>query len=268
MLSDFLTGRAPIRRLAVLFAVLANLFLVALIISYGASGLGELRAAIRGGKPLEATVSGEGKISAKPDIAKVSASIVVEREPLPEAQAEAGRRQEALLVALRGQGITDRDLRTAGYNIFPQYYYPGPCRGEVCPLDTQRPRIVGYQVRVSYEVKVRDIAKAGDVLSAMVGAGVNEVGNLEFTIDDPESLRADARERAVANARAKAEALAKNLGKRVGRITAFAEGGGGPPVIFAREALDGKGGFGGEGPAVPPGESEVVVTVSITYELR
>ena len=267
MLSDFLTGRAPIRRLAVLFAVLANLFLVALIISYGASGLGELRAAIRGGKPLKATVSGEGKISAKPDIAKVSASIVVERELLPEAQSEASRRTEALMTALKAENVAERDIRTAGYNIYPQYFYPRPCYGSVCPAE-ERPRIVGYQVRVSYEIKIRDITKSGDTLAKMVSSGVNEVGGLEFTIDDPEALKAEARSKAVAAARAKAEALAKNLGKRVGRITAFAEGGGGPPVIFAREALDGKGGFGGEGPAVPPGESEVVVTVSITYELR
>lgn len=256
--------REFIRRLAGPLGVLINVFVAVLIVSYAVSAWQSWRE-VRGGR-LEVAVSGEGRVSAKPDIARVMAAIVIERETLTEAQAEASRRSQSLAAVLASAGVAERDVRTVGYNIFPQYSYPRPCSGSVCPV-ADRPRIVGYQVRRSYEVTVRDVARAGDVLSEMVGAGVNEVGGLEFTVDDPDELMADAREKAMADAREKAEALARGLGKRVGRIVGFSESGGGGPVIFAREAV-GKGGLGGGGPMLPTGENEIVVSVSVTYEFR
>lgn len=254
-----------IRRLGMLLLILVNFSVAAIGVSYGFGAWREARSIF--GR-LEVAVSGEGKAEVKPDIVKVWAGVVVEREILGEAQAEAGRRSRVLTEYLGGQGITGRDIRTTAYNIFPQYSYFKPCPrgvGAICP-DEMRPRITGYQVRMTYEVIIRDIAKAGDVLAGIVSSGVNEVSNFQFTISEPEGPRAIAREKAIRNAREKAEVLARSLGKRVGRIVNFSESGvAPPPIMFARESALG---MGGVAPAIEAGENEVSVLVSISYELR
>lgn len=251
-------------RLIRLLGVLMSAFLIVLVLSYAVSTW-QAWQEVRGGR-IEVLVSGEGKVSGRPDIARVNAAIVVERESLADAQAEASRRSNALVAALAAAGIAERDVRTTGYNIFPQYSYPRPCYGTVCPVEDQ-PRIVGYQIRQSFSVTVREVARSGDVLSEIVASGVNEIGGLGFTIDDPDALLADARSNAIRDARTKIEVIARDLDKRVGRIVGFSESGGAPPIIFAREAAD-LVGKGGAAPALPTGENEITVTVSITYELR
>ena len=256
-----------VRRLGLVFAVLVNVFVLALVFSYGFSAWREARGIFGTEKRLEVSVSGEGKVSAKPDVARITATVLTESDSLSSAQEENSRKSNTVSAYLEEQGVTEKDVKTVGYNIYPQYYYPGQCRGDVCPLDTGRPRIVGYQIRNAYEITVRDLAKANEVLAGIVSAGVNEVGGITFTIDNPDDLKGEARRKAIADARAKAEELARDLGRRLGKITNFTEGGSVPPIFYARDAAYGKGGGGAE-PSVEPGENEVVVVVSITYELK
>ncbi len=257
-----------VRRLGVLFVVLLNVFAAALIFFYGFSAWHEAKSVFGTDKRLAVSVSGEGKVSARPDVAHITATILTESEPLALAQEESSKKSNAVVAYLKQQGVIEKDVKAVGYNIYPQYHYPAPCRGDVCPLDSQRPRIVGYQIRSAYEITVRDLTRANTILAGVVSAGVNEVGGVTFTIDKPEELKAQARKEAIENARAKAVQLARDLDRRLGRVTNFAEGGTMPPVFYERGlALDGKGGGGFE-PSVEPGENEVIVTVSITYELK
>lgn len=249
---------------------LANIFVIVLIASYGAGAWKELKDAVRGDTKLQISVSGEGKVTARPDIAIINASVVTQEEFLKEAQGDNTKKTNVLVAYLKSVGVQESDIKTVGYNIYPQYSYPRPCYSDVCPQMTESPRITGYQVRTAYEIKVRDLEKAGEILGGVVGAGANEVGGINFTIDEPDQLQADARKKAIDDAKVKAEKLAKDLGRRLGPIMNFSEGGYYPPIIYRTEAMvaDGKGGGGMASPSIPPGENEIIVNVSVTYELR
>lgn len=259
------------RRRWLFLLTVVNILVLALIISYGLSAWKDFKT-IRGEDKLQINVTGEGKVTARPDVAKLNAAILTENESLKIAQEENSRRSNVLIDYLKSVGIQEKDIKTVGYNIYPQYSYPPPCPPySICPLGSDRPKVIGYQVRNSYEITIRDLSKTGEILSGVVGAGVNEVSSLAFTTDQPEALKAEARKKAVDDARNKAKKLADDLDRRLGKIINFSESGGFPPIFFRETAFGGKGGGGPEpipAPSVQPGENEIVVTVSITYEFK
>lgn len=253
------------RRWGALLITLLTVFVLVLIASYGISAWKEWKDAR--GAPLQVTLTGEGKVSAKPDVAKITATILTQKELLKDAQEENSRKSNVVVGYLKSQGIEEKDIKTVGYNIYPQYKYPQPCYSGVCSEQESVPRIIGYQVQNSYEVTVRDLAKASDLLAGVVGAGVNEVGGISFTIDQPEAVRAEARAKAIENAEGKAEELARELGKRVGRIISFSESSA-LLLPYERNAALGGGVSAAPSPAVEPGQNEVIIDVSITYEFK
>lgn len=201
--------------------------------------------------------SGEGKALAKPDIAVISMSIITEGVTSKDAQYDNSKKSKAATDFLKEQGIEDKDIKTAGYNIYPQYSYH----------QNASPEIKGYQANQIMEAKVRDLDKLSDILSGVVSAGINQVNNLSFQIDDPDSLKAEARAKAIENAKMKAGGLEKQLGVRLGRIVNFSESVGGfPGPIFYEKAITAE--IDGGGPALPTGENEVVVNVTITYQIK
>ena len=257
------------KRVLILIGLL-NLFAVVLIASYGTSAWQDLQKVIRGDTKLQISISGEGKVSVRPDIATINASIVTEGKYLKDVQDENSKKSNVLVAYLKSMGVVDADIKTVGYNISPQYRYPQPCPyGSVCPDSSNQPQIIGYHVDNSYEIKIRDLTKAGDILGGVVGAGANQVSNISFTIDEPDTLKAEARKKAIDDAKAKAEKLAHDLGRSVGPIITFSEGGSGIPMMYQSEVAYGKGGgMASPAPAVAPGENDIVVDVSITYEFR
>ncbi|MFY9462029.1 MAG: SIMPL domain-containing protein, partial [Candidatus Sungiibacteriota bacterium] len=194
-------------------------------------------------------------------------TVLTEGASLIDAQKENTGRSNAVTDFLKKSSVAEKDAKTVGYNIFPQYSYPRPCRVLPC-LEDETPKIIGYQIRHTLAITIRDITKAGDILSGVVEAGANEVSSLEFAIDEPDALKAEARKKAIDDARAKAERLAEGLGKRVGKIIDFSESGYFPgPIPFAAEAF-GKGGGAAPSPEIQPGENEITVNVSVTYEFK
>ncbi len=200
--------------------------------------------------------TGEGKVLSKPDVAVIDLAIVTEAATSKAAQDENSGKSRALTDFLKKQGIEEKDIKTTAYNIFPQYNYP----------QFDRPRITGYQVNQTIQVKVRDLTKADAVLDGVVAAGANQIHNFQLTIDDPEKLRNEAREKAIKDAKEKADKLEDQLGIRLGRIVNFSEGGTGfpSPIIYAKEL----GGRGGGGPSIPTGENEIAISVVVTYQIK
>lgn len=221
--------------------------------------------------PRQFSVSGEGKVAVKPDIATVDAGVLTQAVNIGAAQADNTKKSNAVLAFLKQQGIAEKDIKTIGYTISPQYQYfiSPPCISFPCPPQ-RPPQISGYEVRHTIEIKVRDFAKTDAVLDGVVAQGANEVGSVSFGVDNPEQARAEARAQAIRDAEGKARTLAKALGVRLGRTTGFFEGS--DPV--RAYALQAKGGFGGDGvlasqvPEIAPGEQEIRSTVTITYEFR
>lgn len=209
--------------------------------------------------------SGEGKVTAKPDIAVVDLSIVTDAKTSKAAQDDNSKKSTKLIDFLKSQGIDEKDIKTSSYNIQPQYSYP------VYPYDkmTERPQIIGYQVSQTIEVKIRDLKKVDAILDGVVATGVNQVYGLRFSIEDPEKLKEEAREKAIKDAKEKADALESQLGIRLGRIINFGESGNGvPPYYYAKDmVLEGRGG-GGDVPSVQIGENEIIVNVNITYQIK
>lgn len=203
-------------------------------------------------------VTGEGKVAAKPDIAILNATVVTEKVTVSEAQTKNTEVYNSIVKFLKDAGIDAKDVKTTHYSIYPQYFYS----------QTRKPEITGYQVRNTLEIKIRDLSKVDDVLGGVVAYGANEVGNVSFTIENPNALKEQARKLAIEMAKEKAKVLSKDLGVRFSKIVGFSEseGGGFPPPIFYAEAL-GKGGSGGGGPDLSQGEQEIKVFVTLTYEL-
>lgn len=237
----------------ILFGLLSVLSIVLIVALF--STMGFLRSA--GASSSTVTFTGEGKVSAKPDIATVDFSIVTEATTSTDAQNQNSSKSKSVEDFLKKQGIEDKDIKTTAYNIYPQYYYPanGP------------QRFSGYQVSQSYHVKIRDFTKASAVVDGLVKAGVNQVNNLEFEIEDPDRLQADARAMAIEDAKSKADELKGEVGIKLGKIVSFSENTGGYPIYAYDYAEAGRGG-GGSGPALPTGENEITVSVSITYQIK
>src|SRR3989344_3644438 len=223
--------------------------------------------------------SGEGKIFAVPDIAMVSFSILTEAKTSKLAQDSNSEKSKKVVDFLKNQNIDEKDIKTSGYNVYPQYSYPLPTgrQADPVPMGTEpamypapdyypgNPKITGYQVNQSFTVKVRDLDKVSAVLDGLVTAGANQVNNLGFQIDDLEKVTDEARELAIKDAKEKASRLKKQIGIRLGKIVNFSEGGGGYPIPYMLETKGLGGGTDAEGPSIPVGENEIVVNVTITY---
>jgi len=226
--------------------------------------------------------SGEGKVFSVPDIAAISFSIVTEASTSKVAQDQNSEKSKDVVDFLKNQNLDDKDIKTTSYNVYPQYSYPRPLlrqgsEGQAVPLGAEsitypeyypsNPKITGYQVNQSFEVKVRDLEKISAILDGLVTAGANQVNNLGFKVDNEDELKEQARELAIKNAKEKADKLREQLGIRLGKIVNYNEDGY-YPVYFKAETLDNRGGVGGGGPEVPVGENEIVVNVTITYQIK
>lgn len=213
-------------------------------------------------RPVTISVNGEGKIMAVPDIAELSFGVQTGRQETAEKAMEIlTNKMTAVFDAVKALDIDEKDIMTQSLSLNPSYDW-----------DEGKRTDEGFEANQNLRVKIRDLDQMSAVLSAATSAGANQAGSVGFTIDDPEELRAQAREKAIKNAEEKAQALAAQLGKSVGKLKGFNEGGGYyEPRYEKAMAMDMAGGMGGGGqvaPPIPAGEQEINVTVSLVYELK
>lgn len=203
------------------------------------------------------TLTGKGEVTAKPDIARLSLGVVIDAKDVVRAQSENTSRMNSIIASLKKGGIDEKDMKTMNYSIYPQYDY----------TDGQQ-RLIGYQVSQNLEVKIRDLTKVGSVLELAGTLGANQVYGIQFDIDDPDLLEAEARALAIDDAREKADVLAKQLGVKVIRVIGFSEDTGGYPIPYPAfgEARDMA--LKEAAPQVEPGSQEVIKNVSVTFEIR
>lgn len=164
-------------------------------------------------------VSGEGSVSMKPDMALLSLTVTRAGDTAGEALRASNEAMDKVLAAMRDSGIEDRDLRTSNFNIQPRYTHSRPVDGET----PAPPRIAGYTVSNSLNVKVRDIGQVGELLDTAVKLGVNEGGQISMTNGDTSEAMEQARVEAMKNALAKAETLARAAGVRTGELIEVSE---------------------------------------------
>ncbi|MEK9160736.1 MAG: SIMPL domain-containing protein [Patescibacteria group bacterium] len=215
------------------------------------------------------SVEGTGEARMIPDIAQITYSVTEQGATVSEAQDKATTKMDAALAAVEALGVEEKDVKTVGYNVYPRYEYQQSCYSGICPPVTSSPRIIGYEVSQSIELKVRDTSKAGEVLQALGTTGVQNISGPNFVVDDTDAVSAEARELAIVEAKEKAKRLAKDLGVSLGNVVSFSESSGYYPMY---DSYYGKGAGMEEAmmsaPSLPVGEEETTITVYIVYEIR
>lgn len=159
------------------------------------------------------TVIGHGEALGQPDEAQVTVGVETFAPEVNEATSENEAVIAAILSSLEDAGIAPEDIQTSNYSLWAEQKY-----GENGPEG-----IAGYRVSNQVSVVIRDIDKVGDVLAAVTGAGANSIYGVQFSVADPASLEADAREQALEDARQRAESLARLSGLTLGSIVAIDE---------------------------------------------
>ncbi|MFA6295214.1 MAG: SIMPL domain-containing protein [Candidatus Paceibacterota bacterium] len=215
------------------------------------------------------TVNGTGDAVAIPDIATFSFSVTETAKTVADAQTQATTKTNAVLKAIKDGGVADKDIQTTSYSINPHYEYQNSvCTTYSCP--PSKSILTGYEVSQSIQVKVRDLSKAGALFTTIGSLNVQNVNGLSFSVDKPESVQAEARSEAIADAQEKADKLAKELGVSLVRISSFYESNNQPTMMKyglgeARAmALDAVV----TPPSIPAGEQKITSNVSITYEIE
>lgn len=215
------------------------------------------------------TVTGEGKVSAVPDIATFSFSIITEGgKDMTALQKENTEKVNTAIAYIKDNGVEAKDIQTQDYSLNPRYQYY-PCEsGKPCPPS----EIVGYTISQTVSVKVRVLEKAGALLSGVVNVGATNVSQLTFTIDEPTELQNQARIEAIADARQKAEEIAKSSGFRVGDVLSIDETGASPypmPYYRGMEMVKSDSGVASApAPTIEPGSQEIIVIVNVRYEIK
>ena len=203
-------------------------------------------------------VSATGEVTRVPDLAVINAGVVTRAATAGGAIQQAATRMARVREALRQAGIADRDIQTSNISLEPQYTY----------ANNQPPKLNGYAATNQLSIRFRDIENTGKILDALVKEGANQISGPNLTIDKPEAALDEARGKAVAAARARADLYARSLGMRVVRVVSVSESGGSYPVpppmpMYARaeaaQAADSK---------IEAGEQKVQVNLAVTFELQ
>ncbi len=201
-------------------------------------------------------LSAHGETHRAPDVAEISAGVVIQNLDANAALRANAQRMTAVVAALKQAGVADRDIQTASLSLQPQYDY----------RDNQ-PHITGYQASNTVNVRLRDLTKTGDVVDALVKQGANQINGPTFSVDKPEAAMDEARTEAIKQARARADLYATATGLKVRRIVSISEGSdmGQPrPIMMTAKAYD------SSAPASTPiaaGENTLGVDVNVVFEL-
>ncbi|MGJ4927749.1 SIMPL domain-containing protein [Bradyrhizobium sp. HKCCYLS2038] len=202
------------------------------------------------------TVSGEGSVQAPPDLAQIDAGVASDAKTAREAGEANNGAMAKVLQALKTAGIADKDVQTSRLSLQPQYQPNRPGQASV----------TGYRASNRVTIKVHDVAKVANVIDTVVGAGANDVGNVFFSVAEPSKLLDQAREKAVADARRKAEIYAKAAGVTLGQPLNIAEDGA-PTPVFRAKTFAAPMAAGAPTP-VAQGEETLSITVSVTWAIK
>src|ERR1700716_4076552 len=204
--------------------------------------------------PAAISVTGEATVSVPPDLAEIDGGVTSEAKTAREASEANNAAMGKVLQALKGAGIEEKDIQTARLSLHPQS----------APNRSGPSAIAGYRASNRVTIRVRDVTKVANVIDTLVGAGANEIGGIHFVVSQASKLLDEAREKAVGDARRKAEIYAKAAGVTLGEPLGISEEGSAPGPLFrgkvaAPMAITAP---------VAPGEETLSVTVSVSWAIK
>ena len=206
--------------------------------------------------PATISVSGEGVVTAVPDMASVSVGVSTQAKDAAEAMAANNRAMAALFATLDRFGIAGTDRQSSSFNVYPRYDRPADGRDS--------PQITSYVVSNQLTIRMRDIDRLGELLSAVVTSGSNQLGSLSFGNSDAADLLDEARKLAVKNAQHKASLYAAAAGGKVGRVVSLTESGASRPTPMMRSGMA----MQMEAVPVAAGENEYRASVNVVFEFE
>jgi uncharacterized protein YggE len=215
------------------------------------------------------TLSGHGEVSAAPDIANVSFTIHKDAKTVKEAQEAVALVEKAALDSLKANKVEEKDIKTLSASFNPKYEY----QQKICAAGSYcggKQVLVGYEAYENVSVKVRNVDDAGKIMQDLGGLGVTDLSGPNFSIDDEDVLKAEARAEAIKDAKEKAKRLAKDLGVRLGDVMSFNEGGEYPisPMYYGRDMMMSESAKVSAPAQLPKGENTITSDVFITFEIR
>jgi uncharacterized protein YggE len=222
------------------------LALVFIGLAYSAEGEG-------GRLPPSVTVVGSGEASVRPDMAWFQAGVVTQAKTAEEALKSNNEAMAGLMEALAARGIEEKDIQTSNISINPQYPHT-PTGGQ--------PQIIGYQAHNTVRVKVRQLASLGAVLDDVVRKGSNQVHGIGFTVAEPERVLDQARRKALADAKRKADLYAAAAAVKIGRVLYIQEQ---TPHVMPRAEMNFQPRAMAAAVPVAAGEQEYRASITVTY---
>lgn len=220
--------------------------------------------------PSTISVSGSGEVVAIPDVGNFTFTVEAEGDTAEAAQETSATAMNDILAFLAEQGVEEKDVKTTNYNLMPKYRY----EERVCANNSYCPpgeRVQdGFSVYQSVSVKVRDTKETGPLLTGVGERGATNISGITFTVDDDEALKTEARAKAIADAKAKAEVLAADLGVKLVRVMSYYEESGYPKAYGYGGAMD----MAVEEsamrvtPDIPTGENTTTSNVTLVFEIR
>jgi uncharacterized protein YggE len=203
--------------------------------------------------PPAVSVTGEATVSVAPDQAQIDGGVTSDARTAREAAEANNAAMSKVLQALKGAGIEEKDFQTSRLSLQPQY----------APNRTGPSPVTGYRASNRVTVRVRDVSKVAGVIDVLVGAGANDIGGINFTVSQPSKHLDDAREKAVADARRKAEIYARAAGVTLGEPLSISEEGAPAPLFRGKMAAP-----MAAGAPVAQGEETLSVTVSVSWAIK
>ncbi len=225
--------------------------------------------AVFSGNPLKErqtiSVSGEGKAVLSPDLAVLDFSIITQGVDPKVIQDDNSKKMNAVIDSIKSMGIDPKDIKTSNYNLSPRY----ETKNGVYYYETNN-KIIGYTLTQTVTLKIRDFSKISGVLAELPKQGINQIGYLNFQVENPDNFLKPAREEAFAKAKERAMDMAKQAGVRLGKVVTFSDSSGNyMPIAYGRGGamkLDAVAEY--VAPAIEPGSENVSVYVNVTYEIR
>jgi uncharacterized protein YggE len=211
--------------------------------------------------PRTITVVGQGTIKIEPDIAQVTVGVETVDASVRVATDQTGRTMTQVMAALKAAGIAEKDMQTSGFSIWADRNY-GP--------EGSSEEAARYRVNNNLNIVIRDMDEVGAVIDAAIEAGANTIHSVRFSVADSEPLEAEARAKAIEDAKARAAELAALNDLEVGQVVSVSEvvGSGGGYLNSNFAVLEApKAGLGGAGP-ISPGELELSLRVQVVYAIR
>lgn len=238
---------------------LTNIFLVGIFVMMAYLVFSEKDIAVdmsTGERDRTISVKGEAETFVAPDTASVSFSVTKKASTTDVAMNSVNERMQVLMKDMKSVGVEEKDIKTMNYDVDPEYRY-----------DEGRRIFEGYRASQRVEITIRDLGDVSKVLSTVNSAGVDDVSNLKFFVQNDAEIRDELREKAIDDAQEKAKDLAKDLGVNLHQIVGFSESGKNVPepvyrggVMMEKVASDAE-------PVIPEGENQFKTQVTVIYKI-